>query len=63
MHRHLVMFASLFLFLWAAISIGCSSETGRGKLKLERSFQQISQSVWPQRSDAPGRYRPHRAAR
>ena len=26
MHRHLVMFASLFLFLWAAISIGCSSK-------------------------------------
>jgi hypothetical protein len=26
-HRHLVMFASLFLFLWAAISIGCSSKT------------------------------------
>jgi hypothetical protein len=25
-HRHLVMFASLFLFLWAAISIGCSSK-------------------------------------
>jgi len=24
--RHLVMFASLFLFLWAAISIGCSSK-------------------------------------
>ena len=27
MHRHLVMFASLFLFLWAAISIGCSSKS------------------------------------
>ena len=26
MHRHLVTFASLFLFLWAAISIGCSSK-------------------------------------
>ena len=26
MHRHLVVFASLFLFLWAAISIGCSSK-------------------------------------
>jgi len=26
-HRHLVMFASLFLFLWAAISIGCSSKS------------------------------------
>ena len=26
MHRHLVMFASLFLFLWAAISTGCSSK-------------------------------------
>ena len=26
MHRHLVMFASLFLFMWAAISIGCSSK-------------------------------------
>jgi hypothetical protein len=25
-HRHLVMFASLFLFLWAAISTGCSSK-------------------------------------
>jgi hypothetical protein len=25
-HRHLVTFASLFLFLWAAISIGCSSK-------------------------------------
>lgn len=25
--RHLVMFASLFLFLWGAISIGCSSKT------------------------------------
>jgi hypothetical protein len=25
-HRHLVMFASLFLFLWTAISIGCSSK-------------------------------------
>jgi hypothetical protein len=25
-HRHLVMFASLFVFLWAAISIGCSSK-------------------------------------
>jgi hypothetical protein len=25
-HRHLVMFASLFLFLWATISIGCSSK-------------------------------------
>jgi hypothetical protein len=25
MHRHLVIFASLFLFLWAGISIGCSS--------------------------------------
>jgi hypothetical protein len=25
-HRHLVMFASLFLCLWAAISIGCSSK-------------------------------------
>jgi len=25
-HRHLVVFASLFLFLWAAISIGCSSK-------------------------------------
>jgi hypothetical protein len=25
-HRHLMMFASLFLFLWAAISIGCSSK-------------------------------------
>jgi len=51
-HRHLVMFASLFLFLWAAISIGCSSRV-RGKLRLERSFQQISQFVWPQRRDAP----------
>ena len=27
MHRHLVIFASLFLFLWAAISIGCSSKS------------------------------------
>ena len=27
MHRHLAMFASLFLFLWAAISIGCSSKS------------------------------------
>ena len=27
MHRHLVMFASLFLFLWAAISTGCSSKS------------------------------------
>ena len=27
MHRHLVMFASLFLFMWAAISIGCSSKS------------------------------------
>ena len=27
MHRHLVMFASLFLFLWAAISMGCSSKS------------------------------------
>jgi hypothetical protein len=26
-HRHLMMFASLFLFLWAAISIGCSSKS------------------------------------
>jgi hypothetical protein len=26
-HRHLVVFASLFLFLWAAISIGCSSKS------------------------------------
>jgi hypothetical protein len=26
-HRHLVMFASLFLFLWAAISTGCSSKS------------------------------------
>lgn len=26
MPRHLVVFASLFLFLWAAISIGCSSK-------------------------------------
>jgi hypothetical protein len=26
-HRHQVMFASLFLFLWAAISIGCSNKT------------------------------------
>jgi hypothetical protein len=25
-HRHLVIFASLFLFLWAAISIACSSK-------------------------------------
>jgi hypothetical protein len=25
-HRHLVMFASLFLFLWAVISTGCSSK-------------------------------------
>jgi hypothetical protein len=25
-HRHLVIFASLFLFLWAAISIGCSTK-------------------------------------
>jgi hypothetical protein len=28
-HRHLVMFASLFLFLWAAISIGCSSKSAQ----------------------------------
>ena len=27
MHRHLVMFGSLFLFLWAAISTGCSSKS------------------------------------
>ena len=27
MNRHLVIFASLFLFLWAAISIGCSSKS------------------------------------
>ena len=27
MHRHLVMFASLFLCLWAAISIGCSRKS------------------------------------
>ena len=27
MHRHLVIFASLFLFLWAAISMGCSSKS------------------------------------
>jgi hypothetical protein len=26
-HRHLLMFASLFVFLWAAISIGCSSKS------------------------------------
>ena len=26
MNRHLVIFASLFLFLWAAISIGCSTK-------------------------------------
>lgn len=26
MHRHLVIFASLFLSVWAAISIGCSSK-------------------------------------
>jgi hypothetical protein len=26
MHRHLVVFSSLFLFLWAAISIGCASK-------------------------------------
>jgi hypothetical protein len=26
MHRHLVMFASLFLCLWTAISIGCSNK-------------------------------------
>jgi hypothetical protein len=25
-HRHPVMFASLFLFLWASVSIGCSSK-------------------------------------
>jgi hypothetical protein len=29
MHRHLVMFASLFLLLWAAISVGCSSKSGK----------------------------------
>jgi hypothetical protein len=28
-HRHLVIFASLFLFLWAAISIGCSSKSAQ----------------------------------
>jgi hypothetical protein len=28
-HRHLLMFASLFLFLWAAISIGCSSKSAQ----------------------------------
>jgi hypothetical protein len=28
-HRHLVMFASLFLFLWAAISTGCSSKSAQ----------------------------------
>lgn len=27
MHRHLVIFASLFLFLWTAISMGCSSKS------------------------------------
>ena len=27
MNRHLVIFASLFLFLWAAISMGCSSKS------------------------------------
>ena len=27
MNRHLVIFASLFLFLWAAIAIGCSSKS------------------------------------
>jgi hypothetical protein len=26
MHRHLVVFSSLFLFVWAAISIGCASK-------------------------------------
>jgi hypothetical protein len=29
-HRHLVIFASLFLFLWAAISTGCSSKSAEG---------------------------------
>ena len=29
MHRHLLIFASLFLFLWAAISIGCSSKSNQ----------------------------------
>jgi hypothetical protein len=35
MHRHLVMFASLFLFLWAVISIGCP----QGSLKVKTDFR------------------------
>jgi hypothetical protein len=50
-HRHLdlVMFNSLFLFLWTAISNRLLQQTGRGKLRLDRSSQQISQFVWPKK--------------
>jgi hypothetical protein len=59
-NRHLVIFASLFLFLWAAISIGCSSKS------VEEGSDSSAPSnksaiVWPQRSHPPTRYPSHRA--
>ena len=62
MHRHLVMFASLFLFLWAAISIGCSGKNAEESSDSSAPSEKIGQFFWPERSDAPGRHGPHRAA-
>jgi hypothetical protein len=47
-HWHLVIFASLFLFVWA-ISIGCSSRGG------ESSSAPSSKSIWPPRGEALAR--------
>jgi len=51
-HRHLVMFASLIsYFCGPPISIGLLQQRVPRKAQTsERSFQQISQFVWPQRT-------------
>jgi hypothetical protein len=53
MHRHLLMFASLFLFLWAAISTGCSSKNAEPSSDSSAHSNQSASLFAPQEVTLP----------
>jgi hypothetical protein len=52
-HRHLVMFASLFLFLWAAISIGCSGKSAEESSDSSAPFSKSASLFGPKEVTLP----------
>jgi len=58
-HRHLVMFALLFLSLWAAISTGCSSRSAEENSDSNALSSKSASLIAPKEVTLPVRYRHH----